>query len=219
MITFEELAKNKEVQYLIKKADEYLLALGYTDHGFNHIQNVTQRARMISEKIGFSKEKVDLTCIASYMHDIGNITGRENHSLAGSLLAFQILRGLSMDIDSICQIVTAIASHDEYSGDVTDEISAVLIIADKSDVRRSRVREKDVLVFDIHDRVNYAVEKSEVIVIEGNKELWINLKIDTVASPVMDYFEIFLNRMILCKKAAKKLNHAFHLKINDSVLY
>jgi hypothetical protein len=174
---------------------------------------------MIAEKIGFTKEKIEITCIASYLHDIGNITGRENHSLAGSLMAFQLLRDLSMEIEKITQIVTAIASHDEYSGEVTDDISAVLIIADKSDVRRSRVREKDITVFDIHDRVNYAVEKSEVIVMEGNKEIWINLKIDTIASPVMDYFEIFLNRMILCKKAAKKLNHAFHLKINDSVLY
>lgn len=219
MITFEEITKNKEIQYLIEKADGYLLALGYTDHGFNHIQNVTERARMIAEKIGFSKEKIEITCIASYLHDIGNITGREHHSLAGSLMAFQLLRDFSMETEKIAQIVTAIASHDEYTGDVTDEISAVLIIADKSDVRRSRVREKDQTVFDIHDRVNYAVEKSEVIVMEGNKEIWINLKIDTIASPVMDYFEIFLNRMILCKKAAKKLNHAFHLKINDSVLY
>jgi metal-dependent HD superfamily phosphatase/phosphodiesterase len=219
MITYEEITQNKEIQFLIEKADGYLLALGFTDHGFNHIHNVTERSRMIAEKIGFTKEKIEITCIASYLHDIGNITGRENHSLAGSLMAFQLLRDLSMEIEKITQIVTAIASHDEYSGEVTDDISAVLIIADKSDVRRSRVREKDITVFDIHDRVNYAVEKSEVIVMEGNKEIWINLKIDTIASPVMDYFEIFLNRMILCKKAAKKLNHAFHLKINDSVLY
>lgn len=219
MPTFEEITRNKEIRYLIEKADGYLLALGYTDHGFNHINNVTDRARMIAEKIGFSKEQIEITCIASFLHDIGNITGRENHSLAGSLMAFQLLRDYKMEIEKISQIVTAIASHDEYSGDVTDDISAILIIADKSDVRRSRVREKDINLFDIHDRVNYAVEKSEVIVMEGNKEIWINLKIDTIASPVMDYFEIFLNRMILCKKAAKKLNHAFHLKINDSVLY
>lgn len=219
MLTFEEIKKNAEIQLLIKKADEYLLALGYTDHGFNHINNVTERARMIAEQIGFSTEKINLTCIASYLHDIGNITGRDNHSLAGSLMTFQVLRDLTTDTDSIAKIVTAIASHDEYTGDVTDDISAVLIIADKSDVRRSRVREKDMDAFDIHDRVNYAVEKSEVVVIEGNKEIWINLKIDTIASPVMDYFEIFLNRMILCKKAAQKLDHAFHLKINDSVLY
>jgi len=219
MITFDEIIKNKEIKTLIEKADGYLLALGYTDHGFNHINNVVERARMIAEKIGFSKEQIDITVVASYLHDIGNITGREHHSLAGSLMAFQLLRDLKMNIEKIAQIVTAIASHDEYAGEVTDEISAVLIIADKSDVRRSRVREKDITVFDIHDRVNYAVDKSEVIVIEGNKEIWINLKIDTIASPVMDYFEIFLNRMILCKKAAKKLNHAFHLKINDSVLY
>jgi len=219
MVTFEEIKNNSEIKLLIQKADEYLLALGYTDHGFNHIKNVTERSRMIAEQIGFSSEKIELTCIASYLHDIGNITGRENHSLAGSLMSFQLLRDLSMDTNSIAQIVTAIASHDEYAGEVTDEISAVLIIADKSDVRRTRVREKDMKAFDIHDRVNYAVEKSEVIVMEGNKEIWINLKVDTIASPVMDYFEIFLNRMILCKKAAQKLDHAFHLKINDSVLY
>jgi len=219
MIAFEELKEKKEIQILIEKADSFLNALGYTDHGFNHINNVTNRARMIAEKIGFSLEKIELTCIASYLHDIGNITGRENHSLAGSLMAFQLLREYSDDTEAIAQVVTAIASHDEYSGDVTDDISAVLIIADKSDVRKSRVREKDLASFDIHDRVNYAVQQSEVIVIEGNQEIWLNLKIDAITSPVMDYFEIFLNRMILCKKAAKKLNHAFHLKINDSVLY
>lgn len=219
MIAFDKLKENKKIQILIEKADLFLFALGFTDHGFNHINNVTNRARMIAEKIGFSPEKIELTCIASYLHDIGNITGRENHSLAGSIMAFQLLNELTDDMESIAQIVTAIASHDEYCGDVTDDISAVLIIADKSDVRRSRVREKDMTSFDIHDRVNYAVQQSEVIVIEGNREIWINLKIDQIASPVMDYFEIFLNRMILCKKASKKLNHAFHLKINDSILY
>lgn len=219
MITFEQISNNKEIQLLIEKSDQYLMSLGYTDHGFNHIKNVTDRARMIAEKIGFSQEKTEIICIASYLHDIGNITGREHHALSGSIMAFQILRDLKMETENITQIITAISSHDDYTGDVTDDISAVLIIADKSDVRKSRVREKDFSYFDNHDRVNYAVDKSEIVVMGGNKEIWLNLKIDTIASPVMDYFEIFLNRMILSKKAAQKLNYAFHLKINDSVLY
>jgi hypothetical protein len=219
MITFQELQNNKEVITLIQEADKYLSALGYTNHGLDHVTTVSTRARMVAEKIGLSREEVELIGIAAFLHDIGNVTGRENHSLAGSILAFHLLNRFDVPMTELCRIVTAIASHDEYQGDITDSISAVLIIADKSDVRKTRVREKIMSDFDIHDRVNFAVQFSELIVIEASKEIWLNLSIDAQASPVMDYFEIFLNRMLLCKKASKKLNYTFRLKINDSILY
>ncbi len=174
---------------------------------------------MISEKLNFSSDDIELVSIAGYLHDIGNVTGRKHHSIAGSLMAFQLLREKYMDMESITKIVTAIANHDEYGGEVTDIYSAVLIIADKSDVRQTRVRIKDANDFDIHDRVNYAVRHAEVMVIQATKEIWLNLSIDTQVSNVMDYFEIFLKRMLMCKEATKKLGHVFHLKINDSVLY
>ncbi len=219
MITFKDIQNNQDIITLIEQADLYLKALGYTNHGLDHVITVTNRARMVAEKIGFSQENVELTSIAAFLHDIGNISGRENHSLVGSILAFQLLSKLGYPMASICQIVTAIASHDEYTGDITDDISAVIIIADKSDVRKTRVREKVLSEFDIHDRVNFAVQFSELMVIEASKEIWLNLSIDAQSSPVMDYFEIFLNRMLLCKRASKKLNYTFRLKINDSILY
>ena len=219
MFTFKELQNNEDIVVLIEQADMYLSALGYTNHGLDHVTTVTNRARMVAEKIGFSPADVELTSIAAFLHDIGNVTGRENHSLAGSIIAFQILLKLGFPMSGLCRVVTAIASHDEYRGDITDNLSAVLIIADKSDVRKTRVREKILTDFDIHDRVNFAVQFSELIVIEASKEIWLNLRIDSQASPVMDYFEIFLNRMLLCKKASKKLHYTFRLKINDSILY
>jgi len=219
MITFKDIQNNQDIITLIDQADLYLKELGYTNHGLDHVTTVTNRARMVAEKIGFSQENVELTSIAAFLHDIGNISGREDHSLVGSILAFQLLSKLGYPMVSICRIVTAIASHDDYTGDVTDDISAVIIIADKSDVRKTRVREKVLSEFDIHDRVNFAVQFSELMVIEASKEIWLNLSIDAQTSPVMDYFEIFLNRMLLCKRASKKLNYTFRLKINDSILY
>ncbi|MDD4028445.1 MAG: HD domain-containing protein [Caldisericia bacterium] len=218
MITLKDVQAVKDIQELIQKADDYLGALGFTDHGMNHIEMVTKRALMIADKLTFTDEEKELVGIAAYMHDIGNITGRQNHSIAGSIMAFQLLRELHMDITHISKIMTAIANHDENNSEITDTISAVLIIADKSDVRQSRVREKNRQKFDIHDRVNFAVQSSSLIVINGNKEIWLNLEIDTSLSPMMDYFEIFLSRMLLSKKAAQKLGYHFHLKINSSIL-
>ncbi len=219
MLTLEDLRKDKDIEMLIQRADHYLENLGFTDHGTDHVEEVSSRCRMIAEKLNFTPEDIEIVSIAGYLHDIGNVTGRKHHSIAGSVMAFQLLREKYMDMESITKIVTAIANHDEYAGEVTDIYSAVLIIADKSDVRQTRVRVKDANEFDIHDRVNYAVRHSEVIVIEATKEIWLNLSIDTQSSNVMDYFEIFLKRMLMCKEATKKLGHVFHLKINDSVLY
>ncbi len=219
MILLEDLKKDKDIVKLIERADHYLENLGYTDHGANHVEMVSSRCRMIGEKLMFSQEDVEIVSIAGYLHDIGNISGRKMHSYIGSVIAFQLLREKYMDMESVTKIVTAIASHDEYEGTITDRYSAVLIIADKSDVRQTRVRIKDTDSFDIHDRVNFAVRHSEVMVIQATKEIWLNLSIDTQISNVMDYFEIFLKRMLMCKEAAKKLDHIFHLKINDSILY
>jgi uncharacterized protein len=219
MLTLEELKKDSEIQVLIQQADQYLENLGYTNHGLNHIETVSLRCRMIGEKLMFSPEDVEIVSIAGYLHDIGNISGRKLHSIAGSIMAFQLLREKYMPMEATCKIVTAIANHDEYAGAVTDAYSAVLVIADKSDVRQSRVRSKNENEFDIHDRVNFAVRHSEVMVIQATKEIWLNLSIDSQVSNVMDYFEIFLKRMLMCKEASKKLGHVFHLKINDSILY
>jgi len=219
MLTLEELKKDNEIQVLIQQADQYLENLGYTNHGLNHIETVSLRCRMIGEKLMFSPEDIEIVSIAGYLHDIGNISGRKLHSIAGSIMAFQLLREKYMPIEAVCKIVTAIANHDEYAGAVTDVYSAVLVIADKSDVRQSRVRSKNENEFDIHDRVNFAVRHSEVMVIQATKEIWLNLSIDSQISNVMDYFEIFLKRMLMCKEASKKLGHVFHLKINDSILY
>jgi metal-dependent HD superfamily phosphatase/phosphodiesterase len=218
MITLKQVKAVKDIQELIQKADEYLGALGFTDHGMNHIEMVTRRALMLADKLSFTDEEKELVGISSYMHDIGNLTGRHSHSVAGSIMAFQLLRELHVDVTHISKIMTAIANHDESNSEITDNISAVLIIADKSDVRQSRVREKNRSKFDIHDRVNYAVQSSSLIVINGNKEIWLNLEIDTSLSPMMDYFEIFLSRMLLSKKAASKLGYQFHLKFNSSIL-
>ncbi len=218
MITLADIRKVKDIQELIQKADDYLGALGFTDHGLNHINMVTKRALMLADKLSFSDEERELVGIAAYMHDIGNVTGRQNHSVAGSIMAFQLLRELHVDISHISRIITAIANHDETTNEITDSISAVFVIADKSDVRQSRVREKNKTKFDIHDRVNFAVQNSSLLAIQGNKEIWLNLEIDTSLSPVMDYFEIFLSRMLFSKKAASTLGYTFHLKINSSIL-
>jgi uncharacterized protein len=218
MITLKQVQAVKDIQELIQKADEYLGALGFTDHGINHVEMVTKRALMLADKLSFTDEEKELVGISAYMHDIGNLTGRHSHSVAGSIMAFQLLRELHVDVTHISKIMTAIANHDESNSEITDNISAVLIIADKSDVRQNRVREKNRSKFDIHDRVNYAVQSSSLLVINGNKEIWLNLEIDTSLSPMMDYFEIFLSRMLLSKKAAAKLGYQFHLKINSSIL-
>jgi uncharacterized protein len=219
MLTLEELRKDEDIRILIEKADHYLDNIGYTDHGSNHVETVASRCRMMGEKLMFSPDEIEIVSIAGYLHDIGNISGRKLHSIVGSIMAFQLLREKYMEMEAVTRIVTAIANHDEYSGTVTDKYSAVLIIADKSDVRRTRVRSKEAIDFDIHDRVNYAVRHSELMVIQATKEIWLNLSIDTQVSNVMDYFEIFLKRMLMCKEATKKLDHIFHLKINDSILY
>ena len=218
MITFDEVKKNEKIKAYIKKADESLLALGYTEHSFAHVGLVSERASYILKTLGYSERDIELVKISAYLHDIGNIVNRKEHSQSGAVMAFRILDNMDMDAEEIATIVTAIGNHDEGDGEAVNAISAALIIADKSDVRRSRVRNIDMTSFDIHDRVNYSVEKSTLEINEEKTQIILNLKIDTEISSVMSYFEIFLNRMVMCKKSAKKLGLEFKLIINDQVL-
>lgn len=218
MITYEDIKNNKAIRTYIKKADESLEALGFTEHNFAHVGKVAQGARYILSTLGYSEREVELSSIAAYMHDIGNIVNRVAHSQSGAIMAFRILDNLGMDPEEIATIVTAIGNHDEGTGVPVSPISAALILADKSDVRRSRVRNNDVSSFDIHDRVNYSVTDSSLNISEDKKELRLDISIDTEYSSVSDYFEIFLGRMILCRKAAEALGLKFRLFINSQQL-
>ncbi len=218
MITYDEIRKNKEVNTYIEKADESLIALGYTEHSFPHVTKVACDAGYILKTLGYSEHDVELVQIAAYLHDIGNLVNRVDHSQSGAIMAFRILDHMNMDPSDIAQIVSAIGNHDEGTGVAVNPIAAALIIADKSDVRRTRVRNQDIANFDIHDRVNYSVKKSILKINTDKTIIKLKLEIDVKVSPVMDYFEIFLNRMIMCRKAAEKLGLEFKLIINEQQL-
>lgn len=216
MITYNDIKANKEINVYIEQADKSLIALGYTEHSFAHVTKVANDAAYILESLGYPKHDIELAKIAGYMHDIGNLVNRADHSQSGAIIAFRILDHLNMTAEDISLIVSAIGNHDEGTGVAVNHIAAALILADKSDVRRSRVRNNNQTSFDIHDRVNYSVTKSNITI--KNNEFLLELEIDTEISPVMEYFEIFLNRMIMCKNAANKLNLKFKLKINNQIL-
>jgi len=218
MITFDEIKRNDAIRTYIKKADDSLSALGYTEHSFAHVTKVTMSVRYILETLGYGEREVELASIAAYMHDIGNIVNRIAHSQSGAIMAFRILDNMGMNAEDVATIVTAIGNHDEGTGVPINPISAALILGDKSDVRRSRVRNHDVASFDIHDRVNYSVTSSELKISEDKKEISLELAIDTEYSSVTDYFEIFLARMLLCRKAAEILGMKFRLVINGQKL-
>lgn len=216
MITFNDIKNNEQINTYIEQADKALIALGYTEHSFAHVTKVATDAAYILKSLGYSEHDVELAKIAGYMHDIGNLVNRADHSQSGAIIAFRILDHLQMNPNDISLIVSAIGNHDEGTGVAVNHIAAALILADKSDVRRSRVRNTNQTSFDIHDRVNYSVTKSNISII--NNEFLLKLEIDTKISPVMEYFEIFLNRMIMCKNAAEKLQLKFSLKINNQQL-
>ena len=218
MISFRELKQNEEIRTYITRADESLKALGYTEHSFAHVTKVAETAAYILTSLGYDEHSVEVARIAGYLHDIGNLVNREEHSQSGAVMAFRILDHLGLEAADIATIVTAIGNHDEGNGCPVNPVAAALILADKSDVRRSRVRNADFSTFDIHDRVNYSVEQSALTISEDRKQIYLNLRIDTGISSVMDYFEIFLGRMILCRKAAEKLWLSFRLVINDEEL-
>ena len=214
MITLETIKSNEAVNTYITAADESLVALGYTEHSFAHVGKVAHTAGMILSLLGYSHEDVELARIAGYLHDIGNLVNREEHSQSGAVMAFRILDHLGMPPSDIAKIVTAIGNHDEGTGVAVNPIAAALIIADKTDVRRTRVRNADLTSFDIHDRVNYSVEDSVLDIDTAAGVIRLKLTIDTAIGSVMDYFEIFLTRMNMCRKAAGKLGLSFELLIN-----
>lgn len=218
MITFEEIKKNKDINTYIRKADESLSALGFTEHSFAHVGFVAEKCRYILDTMGFSDREVELARIAAYLHDIGNIVNRSEHSQSGAVMAFRILEKLGMDSEEIASIVTAIGNHDEGTGKPVSPLAAALILADKSDVRRSRVRNRDEKSFDIHDRVNYSVKSSSLVISDDRRYITLILSIDLNYGSVMDYFEIFMQRMIMCRKAAEELGLTFKLTINEQQL-
>ena len=218
MVTFEEIKNNEAINTYIRKADQTLSELGFTEHSFAHVGMVATNASYIMETLGYSEREVELVKIAAYLHDIGNLVNRVDHSQSGAVMAFRILDNLHMPAEEICDIVAAIGNHDEGTGRPISPMAAALILADKSDVRRSRVRNNDPATFDIHDRVNYSVKKAELKINENHTLIKLKLSVDTRYGSVMDYFEIFLTRMIMCRKAAEKLGLEFNLKINDQQL-
>lgn len=214
MLGYKDIKSNKAIAEYIKKADESLIAQGYTEHSFAHVGKVAADVEYILTSLEFSAHDIELAKIAAYMHDIGNLINRTDHSQSGAIMSFRILDNLGMPAEDIATVVTAIGNHDEGTGVPVNAISAALILADKSDVRRTRVRNSDIATFDIHDRVNYSVEKSKLIVDREKGSIGLKLKIDTRYSSVMEYFEIFLGRMVLCRKAAQTLGLSFWLTIN-----
>ncbi len=216
-ITFEDVKNSQVIRTYIRKADESLIALGYTEHSFAHVTKVAELAKDILLTLGYSEREAELAQIAGYLHDIGNVVNRIDHAQSGAVMAFRILDNMGADPEDIATIITAIGNHDESTAFPVNPVAAALILADKTDVRYTRVRNQDFASFDIHDRVNYSVKESSVHMEKGS-HLELCLKIDTQMCAVMDYFEIFLNRMILCRKAAERLGLAFRLVINDQRL-
>ncbi len=218
MIRFEDIKNNENIRVYIEKADASLKALGYTEHSFAHVNLVAERTKYILETLGADEKETELAQIAAFMHDIGNLVNRIDHSQSGAVMAFRILDKLGMDPGDISDIVTAIGNHDEGTGVPVSPMAAALIIADKSDVRKSRVRNIEDWKSDIHDRVNFSVNHSQLDMNIEDREIVLRLDIDTKVSSVMEYFEIFITRMKLCEKAAEALGLKFKLFINEHQL-
>ena len=218
MLIYEELKRDPAVRTYIQRADESLAALGYTEHSFAHVTLVAENAAYILMTLGYPERTAELAKMAGFLHDIGNLVNRVDHSQSGAVMAFRILDNMDCSPEEIATIVTAIGNHDEGTGVPVDPVAAALILADKSDVRRSRVRNRDIASFDIHDRVNYSVKKSFLKINEEHTLIKLKLSIDTKMGSVMEYFEIFMDRMILCRRAAEKLGLKFKLMINEQQL-
>lgn len=216
-INFKDIFEDEAVRTYISKADESLTALGYTEHSFAHVMKVADTASSIMLTLGYSEREAELAKIAGYLHDIGNVINRIDHAQSGAVMAFRILDRMEAEPEDIATIITAIGNHDEATAFPVNPVAAALILADKTDVRYTRVRNSDISTFDIHDRVNYSVRESQVKIAKG-EYIELLLTIDTDICAVMDYFEIFLNRMILCRKAADKLGLSFRLSVNGQQL-
>ena len=214
MIRIHDIKENQQIRTYIQKADETLEAMGYTEHAFAHVTRAAHFAQKVLLELGYPERMCELAWIAGYMHDIGNVVNRIDHAQSGALMAFRLLDNMGMDAEEIAMVCSAIGNHDESTAFPVNPIAAALILADKTDVRRTRVRNQDMSTFDIHDRVNYAVEKARTELSEDKKSVILTLEIDTGMSPVINYFEIFLDRMLLCRKAAEKLGLQFNLVVN-----
>ena len=214
MLTYEDVKNNSAVRTYIQRADESLTALGYTEHSFAHVTAVAENAAYILSTLGYPERTVELAKIAGFLHDIGNLVNWVDHSQSGAVMAFRILDNMDCPPEEIATIVTAIGNHDEGTAFPVNAVAAAIILADKTDVRRTRVRNRDFSTFDIHDRVNYAVHTSRVQITDDKTRIVLELDLDTEISSVMDYFEIFMERMLLCRRAAEKLELHFSLVIN-----
>ena len=212
-LNLEQIKESEEINSYIRKADESLSALGYTEHSFAHVGRVSALASEILQTLGYDARTAELAAIAGWLHDIGNVVNRHDHAQSGAIMAFRILDKMGAAPDEVATVITAIGNHDEATAYPVNPVAAALILADKTDVRTNRVRNQDPATFDIHDRVNFAVKESQVILKDG--VILLRLGIDTTNCAVMDYFEIFLDRMRLCREAAKVLGQTFALEIND----
>ena len=218
MITLEDVSKNKEVEALILGTQQQMDEIGYTEHSHRHISIVSKRAGDILQKLGYPERTVELAKIARYLHDIGNCVNRNDHAHSGAIIAYNILKEMGMPVEERTQIMMAIGNHDEKTGTAVSEISAAIILADKSDVHRDRVRNTNISTFDIHDKVNYAVTKAELNLDSESRKITLNLNIDNQICPVLDYFQIFMDRTMMSKYAAKYLQIWFELIINGTKL-
>ena len=215
-MTYQEIKKNEEVRTYLKKGNDNLGVLGYTDHSEAHCAVVAERAGLILKKLEYPEETIELAKIAGFMHDIGNAVNRSRHAEYGAILANELLKGKDLSLEDRIMIMSAIGNHDESTGGATDPVSAALIIADKTDVRRNRVRDKDRATFDIHDRVNYAVTEAKLKINKEKKLISLNLQIDENICTMYEYFDIFLGRMMMCRGAAEILDMKFRLTANGS---
>lgn len=218
LVTFDEVRDNPRVKVYVRKADEALAEIGYTEHGERHVGLVANIARNILKRLGYSEREAELAAIAGYLHDVGNGVNREQHAQTGAVMAMTLLEKMGMPDIEIIKVIGAIGNHHENDGESVNAVAAALILADKSDVHRTRVRNPDMIKFDIHDRVNYAVEKSFLNVNEADKQITLELTVDTAISQVMEYFEIFMTRMLASRKAAKFLGTTFGLTVNGNRL-
>jgi hypothetical protein len=217
-VTFESVRAYPRVKIFVRKADEALAEIGYTEHGERHVGLVAHIAYNILKRLGYPEREAELAAIAGYLHDIGNLVNREQHAQTGAAMAMQILTEMGMVDEEIVRVMGAIGNHHENDGDPVSPVAAAIILADKSDVHRTRVRNPDMIKFDIHDRVNYAVEKSFLNVDEASKQITLELTVDTGISQVMEYFEIFMTRMQASRKAANYLGTLFGLSVNGTRL-
>jgi len=217
-VTFNKVQKNADITAMLEKCNEHLGIIGYTEHGVRHGKWVGRTAQKLLKTLGKNGREAELAGIAGYLHDLGNLINREDHAQSGSFLAYQLLSDLGMPIEEITEVMAAIGNHHEEHADPVSNVSAALILADKADVHRSRVRNPSMIKFDIHDRVNYAVQKSVLDVVPAEKIIRLDLTIDTNISQVMEYFEIFISRMIVSRRAAEFLECSYELSVNGTRL-